>query len=109
MNNYKQLCVWPGTVLDDSTVEDFEQFFLDELGVRVKYAEEVKTQPDPGETYETSGNRNDVLFWVHDEDVSKFAIPRLKMSIRWWEDVVSYNNGSYLYSEDILNKYPVTW
>jgi hypothetical protein len=109
MENFKQLCVWPGTIVGQDEIENFESWFKDEFGVRVKYAEEVTTNPNPGETLEQSGGRNDVLFFVHDEDVMGFAVQRLMMGIRWWEDVVSYNDNSYLYTQEILDKYPVTW
>lgn len=108
MENFKQLCVWPGTIVGQENIEDFESFFKDEFGVRIKYTEEVLTNPDPGETLEQSGGRNDVLFFVHDEDVAGFAIKRLQMGIRWWEDVF-YNDNSHLYSKEILDKYPCTW
>ena len=29
---YEQKVVWMGTILGDSTVEEFEEFFLNELG-----------------------------------------------------------------------------
>jgi len=45
---------------------------------------------------------------VHDEDIDKFAVPRLSMGIRWWEDVLRNGNG-VLYTEDVLEKYPMTW
>jgi hypothetical protein len=109
MENFKQLCVWPGTLVGLEEVERFESFFKDEFGVRIKYAEEVLTNPDPGETLEQSGGRNDVLFWVHDEDIAGFAIKRLQMGIRWWEDVIKYNDNSHLYTKEILDKYLITW
>jgi hypothetical protein len=33
----------------------------------------------------------------------------LQVGIRWWEDVVSYNDNSHLYSKEILDKYSVKW
>jgi hypothetical protein len=78
---FTQVCTWPGTVLAADEVPDFEQFFKDEMSVRVQFLESVTT----------TGGRIDVLFAVHDEDVGKFAIPRLSMGIRWLEDV--YGNG----------------
>ena len=107
-NKFVQLCVWPGTVMGESTPEDFEKFF-EEDGFRVKFAEEVITNPEPGETLEQSGGRHDILFYVHSDDLGRFAIYRLAFGIRWWEDVVSYNDGAYLYNQSILDKYPVTW
>ncbi len=106
MKNYNQLCVWEGTLVGKDEVKNFEKFFKDEMGTRVKYMEEIETQPTPGEP--DIGGRNDVFFYVHDEDIDKFAIPRLSMGIRWWEDVLR-NGNSVLYTEDVLEKYPMTW
>lgn len=109
---YKQLCMWPGTLLGDSTPKDLENFFLAEMGVRVKYHTEVKTLPDldsSGNPVPESGGRNDLFFYVHDEDISKFAVPRLQMGIRWWEDVIKYNDNRHLYTNEFLNNHPATW
>lgn len=112
MNNYNQLCVWPGTIIGPDQINDFEEYMLDELNTRVKYECEVKTLPDlddDGNDVEGTGGRNDAFFYVHDEDIQHFAIPRLKMGIRWWEDVIKYNNNSHLYTEEFLEKYPSKW
>ena len=106
-NQFTQLCVWPGCVMGDNTPEDFEKYLLEKMDVRVKFAEEVTTNGSV-ERHE-EGGRKDLLFFIHADDIGKFAGRRLMMGIRWWEDVVSYNDGAYLYSEEILNKYPVTW
>ena len=76
---FNQLCVWPGTVVGDSkkVQEDFVKFFKDELGVTVKYETEVKTLPDPGDLGMKTGGRNDLFFYIADNDIGKFAIPRL--------------------------------
>ena len=103
---FNQLCVWPGTVVGDSkkVQEDFVKFFKDELGVTVKYETEVKTLPD-----ETGpGGRNDLFFYIADDDISKFAVPRLSMGIRWYEDVLG-NGGGKLYPTEVLEKYEKTW
>jgi hypothetical protein len=71
------------------------------------FCEEVIT--NGSEERNEEGGRCDILFYIHDEDIRKFALPRLSLGIRWWEDVVKYNDGAYLYSEEILKKYPVTW
>ena len=106
---FNQLCVWPGTVVGDSkkTQEDFVKFFKDELGVTVKYETEVKTLPDTLECTETGG-RNDLFFYIADDDIMKFAIPRLNMGIRWYEDVLG-NGGGKLYPTEVLEKYEKTW
>jgi hypothetical protein len=106
MENYNQLCVWEGTLVGEDLINDFEKFFNEEMGVRVKFSEEVKTLPTPYE--EGTGGRNDVFFYIHDEDVMKFAVPRMTMGIRWWEDVLGNGNG-VLYPESCLAKYPKTW
>ena len=89
-DNFKQVCVWPGTIVGADNVSDFEQFMLDDLGVRVQYLEEIYTAPDMdnGRPVENTGGRCDVLFALHNEDVMKFAIPRLQYGMRWLEDAL---------------------
>jgi hypothetical protein len=111
-NNFNQLCVWQGVVLDGFTIQEFETWMLERFSARIKYVNEVKTLPDLdnlGNPVPDTGGRNDVFFYVHDEDIPKFALARLQAGIRWWEDVVGYNNNSYLYPKDILDKYPLNW
>ena len=109
--DFTQLCVWLGTVLGDSTPKDLEDFFLNEMGVRVKYHTEVETLPDVenGKAVPDTGGRNDLFFFVHDEDIPKFAVPRLQMGIRWWEDVIVYNDNKHLYTDQFLEANPPTW
>lgn len=119
--NYSQLCVWPGTRINESedtaiTQEDidfFEKFMLNELNARVKYHTTVSTLPDldevTGNPVPDTGGRSDLFFYVHTEDVERFALPRLKMGIRWWEDVIVYNNNSHLYTKEFLEQHPPTW
>ena len=112
MKNYNQLCVWPATVVGKDDVKDLENFFKEEMDVRVKYKTEVLTNPDldgNGNEVPDTGGRNDLFFYVHDDDIGKFAVPRLSMGIRWYEDVVSYNDGAYLYPQSFLEENPITW
>lgn len=114
VNQFTQLCVWPsclvlglgilpGSAKAIKEIKKFEDFMAQDFkGTRVKYAEEVKTLPTPGEP--GTGGRNDIFFYVHSEDLSKFAIVRLVAGIRWWEDVVE-NNNHILYPKEILDKY----
>ena len=104
---YNQLCVLQGTIMPDGGAKELETFFKDEMGVKVKFETEVKTLPDTPECTETGG-RNDIFFYIHDDDIGKFAVPRLSMGIKWWEDVLLNGNG-ILYDQDILNTYPNTW
>ena len=92
---FSQVCVWPATVVGDQ-VEAFEQHMFDKMGVRVQYLEEVVTGPGEG----GPGGRNDVRFAIHDEDIGKFAVPRLSMGISWIEDVFA-NGGGVLYPDRI--------
>lgn len=111
-NNFTQLCVWQGTTLDGFTIQEFENFIFDNFTTRIKFETEVKTLPDldeGGNSIPETGGRNDLFFYVHTEDIPRFAVPRLKAGIRWWEDVVKYNDNSHLYSKEILDKYPTTW
>ena len=112
MDNYTQLCVWQGTTLGKSSIQEFEQFFLDDMGVRVKYHTEVKTLPDldeNGNPISDTGGRNDLFFYAHNEDINKFAVSRMGMGIRWWEDVVKYNDNGHLYTKEFLEAHPTTW
>ena len=111
-NPFTQLCVWPGTYLGEGSPADLEDFFMQSFGTRVKYKCEVLTRPDiddSGRPVPHTGGRSDLFFYVHRDDVSKFAIPRLKEGIRWWEDVISYNDNGHLYSEEFLAANPATW
>ena len=91
---FKQVCVMQGTLAPDP-IEDFVTFFQKELGVRVQYLETILTNPDPDSPKET-GDRSDLFFAIHDEDIAKFAVPRFQFGVRWIEDVYG-NGGGYLY------------
>lgn len=102
--NYTQLCVIHGVIVGPENINDFEKLILDKFGCRAKYECEVKTLPGQG----GEGGRNDLFFYVHSDDIGKFAVPRLSAGIRWWEDVLLNGNGE-LYTEEFLAKYPSTW
>jgi hypothetical protein len=101
---YTQLCVWPDTILGEGTPSEFEQFMLENFGTRVRFAEEVVTLPGDG----GPGGRHDLFFYAHNDDLGKFAVPRLQVGIRWWEDVVG-NRSHLIYPKDVIDKYPKTW
>jgi hypothetical protein len=104
---FNQLCVMEGTLMPEGGAKELVEFFKDKMGVDVHFETQVKTLPDnPGCT--ETGGRNDLLFYIADKDISKFAVPRLQMGIRWWEDVLSNGNGK-LYPSEILEKYSKTW
>ena len=103
-DKFNQLCVLEGTLFPEGGVKEFHKFFKDEMGVRVKFENQVKTLPDEI----GPGGRNDLFFYIHDDDIGKFAVPRLSMGIKWWEDVLGNGQGK-LYPTEILEKYPKTW
>ena len=111
--NFTQLCVWPGTVVGQEKVAEFELYMLQEFQARVKYLTELKTNPDICEEHgpiEGTGGRNDLFFYVHADDISSFALPRLQAGIRWWEDVIKYNdNSKHLYPASFIKEHPATW
>ena len=109
---YTQLCVWQGVNMGDSTPAELEDFFMEKFGTRVKYKGEVTTLPDLNEDGSpdfSTGGRTDLFFYVHTDDIGKFAVQRLEIGIRWWEDVIKYNNNSHLYTPDFIAENPPTW
>ena len=115
IDNYTQLCVWPATALKEGDEPALVNFFKEKMNTRIKFAQVALTLPDKhmGEPVPDTGNRSDVLFWVHSDDIMKFAMPRLSMGIRWWEDVldneVQRNGHVAIYPKELLEKYPYTW
>ena len=104
---FNQLCVLEGTLMPEGGAKELEAFFKDEMKVEVRFETQVKTLPDEPGCTETGG-RNDLFFYIADDDIMKFAVPRLSMGIRWWEDVLGNGNGKLSPSE-ILEKYPKSW
>ncbi len=104
--DFKQVCVWPnckvseGLKLSQKERDEFEELILEKMGVRTQLLEQIVTLPDmkDGRAVLDTGGRCDTIFAVHSEDVGKFAIPRLRMQIRWIEDVLAkcnYNSRIY--------------
>jgi len=108
IEGHSQVCVWPGTLLGDASTEDFEKFLLEEFGVRAKYLETLETMPDMenGHNVKGTGGRSDLFFSVNNEDVGKFAIPRLAAGIKWVEDFI--DNGGLTIHPERINEYR-TW
>ena len=117
MGKFNQLCVWPGILLEDdegnkTTPKEVEEFLKKSFDIKTKFKCEIKTNPDldeDGNLIEDTGGRNDIFFYLHDDDISKFAIPRIHAGIRWWEDVIKYNDNSFMYPEEFLNENPPLW
>ena len=104
---WNQLCVLQGCLMPKGGVKELVEFFKNDMGVEIKFETEVKTLPDTPGCTETGG-RNDIFFYIADDDINKFAVPRLSMGVKWWEDVLSNGNGK-LYPKRILETYSQTW
>jgi hypothetical protein len=104
MSKFSQVCVWAATLVKPEEVPAVVAFFKDEFNVRVKYLETVVTLAGQG----GEGGRHDVFLAVHEDDIPKFAVPKLTVGVRWWEDVLNNGEGS-IYPSDIREKYPKTW
>ena len=101
-NNYTQLCVWVGTILEDNQIREFEEFFSD-IGYRVKYSDKFKETKSRG-----LDNLSCILFYIHKDDIPRFAIRRFNFgNISWWEDYV--DNWKEYIPKTILSKYKKTW
>lgn len=102
---FNKVAVWPATILCEPTKEQaiFDmEFSFAELGVRIKFAEETIVVPYPPKN--ETGGRHDVLFYVHDEDISKFEELMESKHIEWFDDVIS-KGYSYMYHYTILRDY----
>ena len=93
---FTQIVVWEGTIVEDSQLEEFEKFMIENLEVEIQYLETIVTFPDSGEP--TTGGRHDVFFALKDEYTLSFCIKRLEYGMRWIEDVLAegnYRNSIY--------------
>lgn len=73
--------VWIGTIIAESTVEDFEKWFLENYNYHIKYKDEflIKTG-----LYK---NLNCIIFSIPVEEVSSFSIFRLCTNdMKWLND-----------------------
>ena len=108
-SGYSTICVWPGTNLGNNTAGEFEKFIAKDYGVSAKFLEVITTGPalKDGFPVPDTGGRTDLFFAVKDEDVARFAVPRLQVGIRWLEDVLSSDNyGSPIYPARVFGYLP---
>lgn len=112
-NDFTQLCVIQGMMLGEMKPKEFEDAIFADFKTRIKFEAEVRTLPDLDENdmpVKGTGNRTDIFFYVHHDDVMKFAVPRFQLGARWWEDVIHYNKGNkHLYTAGFRNSHPATW
>jgi hypothetical protein len=93
---FQTMALWQGTFVSEA--DDVESFFLEKLGARIRRVGCVNT----------SKGRVDFVFFVHSEDVAKFAVQRLKLGQdmpRWWEDIY-FNNQQDQFPQSFLDFYP---
>jgi len=94
---YTTLVVWQGT--DVKEHDDVEDFFLKKCNSRIKRV---------GCVLCTNG-RLDFAFFVHDDDIPKFAVQRFTLGEigvpRWWEDIY-FNEQQDEFPEDFCKFYP---
>lgn len=117
-NKFTQLIVWPGTIMaenadevTESHIEKFENYFKTEYDVKIKYDTTVITLPDTDENnnpVEGTGGRPDISFYVHDDDVLKFAPIKIEIGARWYEDI-HFNDGTGIYPKEFIEARPKTW
>ena len=89
--------IWVGTVLGESSAEDFENWFLEQLGFHVKFNKEFEL------VGECEGIHC-IMFNLCGKEASKFALFRLSTTdMKWFEDFVENNGGCI--PEDILSEY----
>lgn len=87
---FTQAVLWPAVSVSADQVADFEAFILEALGTRAKFIGTFETLPDVDETgfVPGTGGRKDTLFYVHTDDIGKFAVPRFQYGMRWVDDVL---------------------
>lgn len=106
----EQVVVWCGTIVGKDKVEEFEEW-LAQNGFNVSYLTEFKTLPsldEQGSPIPNTGGRNDLLFSISSEHISKFAVWRLGYKMHWWEDYLDSGAWEYVPSE-ILETFPYSW
>jgi hypothetical protein len=127
--NYSKAMVWPGCLMTDEDLPDFEAFMMNQVGakhppvsigcVTTATDHERRRNSDPeyadvhcDPNYDPNYDRNketriDYVFLVHDEDASNwsFCTTRLQYGMRWLEDVK--NNDPEMYPRDFCSAYPM--
>ena len=106
--DYDQLLIWPATTFDMKKDQKFLQKAMrDRFGIKHELVIVGTVETLPGEG--GRGGRSDLFWLVHKDDVARFSnIKRLRMGIRWWEDIF-YNNGEGIYPAKFRMDYPRKW
>lgn len=93
---YSQAVSWPGTTCEADQGDEFAKFIAEEFnGARAKFIGCFLTKPDIdqfGENIPDTGGRSDLCFYIHEDDVNKFAVARFRFGMRWIDDVIANEN-----------------
>ena len=84
---YKIKVIWLGRTLGDSSVEDFENWFLDEYNFHVKYETEFEFENNYFEN-----KLSCIIFGICAKEISEFAIFRIKNygeEMKWLDDFLN--------------------
>lgn len=102
---YKQLCLIRDLKVGPENAENFEKIIFQKIGVRIRYRAEIEIYP-----YTKSDiTRNDIFFYVHEDDIIKFSIEKMIIGAKWWEDVYHTEETKKIYPEKFLNSHPPMW
>lgn len=82
--SYSQIYMWPGCIVcykerpkeSETRIQLFESIMAQKYGVRVKYVKEILSHPYLDENNNPildDRGRNDLLFAVHDDDITNLA------------------------------------
>ena len=95
---FKQNVVWIGTVLGDASINDFEEYFLNELRYHIRYVDEFKMESG---YYQ---GLNCIIFSVCSNELPKFTLFRLTTTdMKWLEDF--WDNECDNIPLEVYNKY----
>jgi hypothetical protein len=98
---FVQAVQWPGTVVTDADVQDFESFVAEHFNeTRIKFVGCFETLPDRdsyGVSIADTGGRIDAYFLIHTDDIPKFAVKRFAFGMRWVDDVLDNERGQTIY------------
>lgn len=99
--------IWPQVFISEEEVKSgkLADFFHKNFSIEIIPIGTVFTLPDKGDYSGETGGRSDFLFYVPHQFISRFAVPRFQLGIRWWEDVY-FNEGEDIYPPKLLEAFP---
>jgi hypothetical protein len=98
---YTVLCIWPGTIIGDSSTDEIVEWFRENFRTRIISVEEIQSLS----ILDDGSYRNDMIFRMHVDDVPDFVIPRLRTDIKWWGDWVEGLGHRKDYTDFQIDRY----